>query len=247
MQLEVTLTPTLYAHRTLKQHQTTVAVDVLRATTAICAALQAGADMVVPLDSLEPLPRYRDMGFTLAAERGGVKVDLVASGGKIMAAEFGNSPTEYMRHDLHGHKLAYSTTNGTVSLARAADAERTLVGSFANISALTQCLASDGRDVVILCSGWEGAPCLEDTLFAGALAERLVTTAGATLVNDSATMALALWHAANGDPLAICQNATHVARLRRLGAEADIEFAFRTDTCPLVPQLTDGAITLIQP
>ena len=39
--------------RGIKDHHTTVAVDVLRATTAICAAFAAGSDEIVPLDTLE--------------------------------------------------------------------------------------------------------------------------------------------------------------------------------------------------
>ena len=80
-----------------------MAIDVLRATSAVCAAFQAGCNTVVPLDTLEGISRYRNHGYLIAAERGGKKVD---------GAEYGNSPTEYLRHDMHGVKLAYSTTNG---------------------------------------------------------------------------------------------------------------------------------------
>ena len=108
---------------------TVVSVDILRATTAICAAFQAGAEEIVPLDTLEALEGYRGKGYLLAAERGGRKVG---------DAHYGNSPTEYLRHDLHGKRLAYSTTNGTRCILRGADACETLVGAFANISALTE-------------------------------------------------------------------------------------------------------------
>ena len=110
-QIELSLTPALYEWRTLKQGHTTVAVDVLRATTAICAAFQAGAECIVPLDSLEALEPYRAQGYLRAAERGGRKIG---------DAEYGNSPTEYMSTDLHGKRIAYSTTNGTVSICAAA-------------------------------------------------------------------------------------------------------------------------------
>lgn len=236
MQVELTLSPVLYQGRTIAAHHTTVAVDVLRATTAVCAAFQAGAEMIVPLDSLEKLPSYRKLGFCLAAER---------NGSKVGDAEYGNSPTEYLRNDLSGRKLAYSTTNGTVSLLAASDAERTLAGSFANIGALTDVLVADGRDVVILCSGWKGEPSMEDTLFAGALIDRLAARCNAIPVNDAAMMAQTLWQAAEGDPYAFCSKATHIARLRRLGAEADIEFAFRQDTCPVVPELVDGSLRVV--
>ena len=91
---------------------TVVAVDILRATTAICAAFQAGAEEIVPLDTLEALEGYRGKGYLLAAERGGKKIG---------DAHYGNSPTEYLRHDLHGQRLAYSTTNGTRCILRGDD------------------------------------------------------------------------------------------------------------------------------
>ena len=237
MQTEVSLSPALYPYRTLQQRHCTVVVDVLRATTAICAAFKAGAEMIVPLDSLEPLPRYRDMGFALAAERGGKKIG---------DAQYGNSPTEYLRHDLTGTKLAYSTTNGTVGILAAAGADRVLLGSFANITALADVLSENKEDVVILCSGWQNDPSLEDTLFAGALVQLLIDKCDATPVNDAATMAINLWQCGSSDPFKFCQNATHVHRLKRLGAASDIEFAFKTDTCPVVSQLIDGVLSRIR-
>lgn len=232
MNIEVSLSPALYPFRTLTQHHTTVAIDLLRATTAVCAAFHAGCSSVVPLNSLDELPHYRSMGYQIAAERGGSKVG---------DAEYGNSPTEYLRHDMTGKRLAYSTTNGTISILCAADAELTLAGSFANISALCDRLKADGRDVVILCSGWQNDFCIEDTLVAGAIIERLTE---APAINDAAQMALALWQVAKEDPFDYCKRCTHVHRLHRLGADADVQFAFKMDTCPVVPMLKNGILTL---
>lgn len=233
MRIEVSLSPALYPFRTLKDHHVTVAIDVLRATTAVCAAFQAGCRQVVPLNSLEALEPYRTMGYAIAAERGGKK---------LPGSDYGNSPTEYMACNMSGVRLAYSTTNGTVSILRAADADLTLVGAFANLDALSQRLREEGRDVVLLCSGWQNDFCLEDTLVAGALVERLSDCA--VPHGDAAAMALALWRAAGGDPAAYCRNATHVHRLQGFGADADIDFAFQQNTCPVVPVLKEGRLTL---
>lgn len=236
MKIEVSLSPALYTYRTIREHHTTVAIDLLRATTAVCAAFQAGCSSVLPLDTLEGISKYREMGFKIAAERGGSKVG---------DAEYGNSPTEYLRNDLSGVKLAYSTTNGTVSILRGADADLTLVGSFANLSALCERLLADGRDVVLLCSGWQQDFCIEDTLVAGAIIEKLSTlNSQLTIHNDAANMALALWQVAKADPYEYCQRCTHVHRLYGLGAAEDVRFAFRQDTCPCVPILKNGILTL---
>lgn len=233
MKIEVSLTPALYPFRTLTSGHVTVAIDVLRATSAVCAAFQAGCDTVVPLDTLEGISRYRSHGYLIAAERGGKKVD---------GAEYGNSPTEYLSNDMHGVKLAYSTTNGTISILRGADADITLVGAFANLSALCEYLKHENKDTVLLCSGWQNDFCIEDTIVAGAIIERLQGVGEAH--GDAANMALDLWRMAKGDPYGYCQRCTHVHRLEVFGAQADIEFAFRQDTCPVVPILRNGELTL---
>lgn len=233
MRIEVSLTPALYPFRTITAEHVTVAIDLLRATTAVCAAFQAGCSEVLPLDTLDGIERYRQQGYCIAAERGGSKVG---------DAEYGNSPTEYLRHDMHGVKLAYSTTNGTISILRSADASLSLVGSFANLSALAGRLRAEGRDTVLLCSGWMNDFCIEDTLVAGALIEALDDCAEPQ--GDAAHMALALWQQASDDPFGYCQRCSHVHRLYGLGAEADVRFAFKTDTCPVVPVLHRGILTL---
>ena len=231
MRIEVSLSPALYPYRTIREHHATVAIDLLRATTAVCAAFQAGCSSVVPLDTLEGLLPYRELGFKLAAERGGKKVG---------DAEYGNSPTEYLRHDMGGIKLAYSTTNGTVTILCGADADITLVGSFSNLTALCERLQKENMDVVLLCSGWQQDFCIEDTLVAGAIIEKMKVSP----YDDAATMALAMWQLAKDDPYEYCQRCTHVHRLYGLGAAEDVRFAFRQDTCPVVPVLKNGILTL---
>lgn len=233
MRIEVSLTPALYPFRTILSDHTTVAIDVLRATTAVCAAFQAGCREVVPLETLDAMPRFRSLGYKAAAERGGKK---------LPGSDYGNSPTEYLRNDMSGVRLAYSTTNGTVCITRAADASLTLVGAFANLTALTGRLRADGRDTVLLCSGWRNDFCIEDTLMAGALIERLSDVA--TPHGDAALMALALWQQAKDNLTGYCRRCSHVHRLEGFGAGEDIAFALRIDTCPVVPVLKGGKLKI---
>lgn len=236
MQFELVSSPALYDYRDICTHHITVAVDVLRATTSICAAFKAGTDEVVPLDSLDPLPDFFERGYTIAAERDGKKID---------NAMCGNSPTEYMRMNLKGKRLAYSTTNGTVSILRAKESELLLVGAFANLSQVAHFLRGDGRPVVVLCSGWKNVPCIEDTLFAGALAQQLMLDGvELELINDPAMMALDLWDSAKKDLYGYCAKATHFHRLQRLSYDCDIRFALRLDTCPVLPAYDKQSFSL---
>ncbi len=225
MNIELILSPALYDGRLTAAPHATVAVDVLRATTAICTAFQAGAEEVVPLDSMELLPHYLSEGYEVACER---------NGAKMPGATLGNSPTEYMSKQLQDKRIAFSTTNGTVSILRAKESAWLTVGAFANLSALVQRLLTIEMDVVILCSGWKGDPAIEDTLFAGALISQLGKM-GAALVNDAAMMAQDLWQLSRYDLYGYCSKATHVHRLQRMDSEEDIRFALQLDTCPVVP------------
>lgn len=234
--IETVLSPTLFPLRITPSGHTTVTVDILRATTSICAAFFAGASEIVPLSALEELPAYQSRGYTLAAERGGRK---------LAGAECGNSPTEYLTMNLQGRRLAYSTTNGTVAILAAAQAGRTLVGSFSNLTVLAEKLVSGSDNVVLLCSGWLNSASLEDTIFCGALAARLVESGHFRILDDATTLAVRLWRQAESDPYGFCAAATHVQRLQSMGCERDIRFAFQMDTCPVVPSFDEGRLVLL--
>ena len=141
--IELCISPVMYDLREIRDGHCTVVVDILRASTSICAASMAGAECVVPLASLDELPFYRDLGYILASERDGKKVE---------GAVCGNSPTEYLTMDLKGKRLAYSTTNGTVAILKASSSRRLFVGAFANISALVDAVVACPQDIVVLCA-----------------------------------------------------------------------------------------------
>ena len=130
------------------------------------------------------------------------------------------------------------------AILRGGDADRTLVGCFTNIDALSERLLAQPQDLVILCSGWKNDFSIEDTLFAGALCRRLLASGLYTSHHDAVAMAMALWDACQGDPYTYSlRHASHVQRLIGFGAEADIVFAFECNTCPVVPQLNNGVLT----
>jgi hypothetical protein len=63
--------------------------------------------------------------------------------------------------------------------------------AFINLSAVAEILKEKAEDVVILCSGWKDRFSLEDTLFAGALAELLLKD-GAFTTNCDSTVAASI-------------------------------------------------------
>ncbi|MGB1932683.1 MAG: 2-phosphosulfolactate phosphatase, partial [Flavobacteriales bacterium] len=102
--IKVCLTPSLfpiYSDRT----SVVVVVDVLRATSAICTALELGVESIIPVSTIEDALDYKDNDeYIIAAERNG-KI--------VRGFDLGNSPTEYSNHSLEGKKMVLTTTNGT--------------------------------------------------------------------------------------------------------------------------------------
>ena len=78
------------------------------------------------------------------------------------------------REKVEGKTIVYSTTNGTGIINLASSAYMTVIGSFLNIGALTQWLIKQERDVLLFCAGWKNRFNIEDTVCAGAIAEKLM-------------------------------------------------------------------------
>ncbi len=199
-----------------------VIVDILRASSTIVTALGEGVSHVFPVASLEECAALGlQYGCLTAAERDG----LPAAG-----FDLGNSPFGFLDASrvVRGRALAISTTNGTAALRQSLAAGAVVVGAFLNLAAVAAFARMQGRDVLVVCAGWKGQFCLEDTVFGGALAERLsddfdVRSSDATLA------ALHLWQQAKPDLAGYLLQSAHVRRLNSLEASQDFEFCLRLD------------------
>jgi 2-phosphosulfolactate phosphatase len=231
--LEVCFLPALYSHRTIENGFITVVVDVLRATTAFCAAFDAGVESILPVASLEQLKELKNSGYLTAAEREGRKVDF---------ADFGNSPVHFLQTDLRGKNLAYSTTNGTQAIELAKVQGNIAIACFANLNSVCSCLVNDGKDVVILCSGWKNSVSLEDSVCAGAVAELLLGIGKYKIVGDSVFMALQLWNEAKNHLQQYCSSGEHYQRLEKLKLNDDLAHCFKLDSTHVVPVWDGGKL-----
>jgi 2-phosphosulfolactate phosphatase len=226
--IEVCLSPALFPFKTTNENFIVVIVDVLRATSAFCAAFDSGVKLLIPVSGLEELLEYKNKGFLTAAERDGNKVDF---------ADFGNSPTVFLQSDLKGKELAYSTTNGTRAIEMIKSCENIVAAAFVNLDALCEWLISQNKNVVILCSGWKNTFSLEDTLCAGALVELLQTSGKFEPVCDASYSALNLWQSSKKDLLMIVKQANHYKRLLAKGLNDDLEHCFRLNISNAIPVL----------
>ena len=231
--VEVCLTPKLFSEIATKEHFIVVLVDILRATTSICAAFENGVTQILPVATHEEARSLKRRGYLVASEQDGKKLDF---------ADFGNSAFSFTREAIAGQTLVYCTTNGTRALEIAKGAEKIAIGAFINLSALTQWLALQEKNIVILCSGWKNKFCLEDTIFAGALTQKLLDTKGFSTHCDSAAAAMDLWKLAKPDVLGYIEKAAHRHRLRKLQLDDVIPYSFRMDMTRAVPVCSEGVI-----
>ena len=210
-----------------------VAIDILRATTSICTAFMNGAKKVIPISAVDELKIHTGTEYLIAAERNGVQLDF---------ADMGNSPYYFTRERVEGRTIAYSTTNGTHTINLAAKCHSVAIGSFINISALCRWLEAGERDVFLLCAGWKGHFNLEDSVFAGAVAQKLMDTGKFTTICDSALAAMDLWSLAKSDLMGYIKKAAQNERLRIIHVADSIPYCHELDLTDIVPVYRDGAL-----
>lgn len=228
--LHVHLLPALVSAEQM-QGGVAVVIDVLRGTTTLTKALAVGCVSVRPCREVEEAKALansmRAGKVILAGERGGQKID---------GFDRGNSPNEFTAANSKGCTLVFTTTNGTAALLHAAAAERVLIASFLNFSAVCEQLRADVRPIHVLCAGEKGEPSLEDTLMAGALVECLCDHFELVL-NDSARLAWNCFETHGHvleQTLELGRGGQH---LKSLGFDDDIRAAAQIDEYAIVPEL----------
>ncbi|HDZ41697.1 MAG TPA: 2-phosphosulfolactate phosphatase [Bacteroidetes bacterium] len=230
--LEVCLTPAIF-DRYADTEAIVVVIDILRASSSICNAFANGAECLIPVPDLEMAREYKKKGYRVAAERDGYVQEF---------ADFGNSPFNFTPERVRGQTIVYSTTNGTMSIEVASGCYRVLIGSFLNISSLERYLLDQDRKIILLCAGWKGKISLEDSVFAGALADRLLKSEKFSSSCDSVTLALDLWKLAEPDILSYIDKAAQRSRLREKGLDDCIPFCHIADSTDVLPYLVKGKL-----
>ena len=228
-QIEVCFSPLLY-DQYHNENNIVVVCDILRATTSICTALGNGATEVIPVRSVEEARQYKEQGYMLAGERDGITLDF---------ADFGNSPFNFTSDRVEGKPIAYSTTNGTKAVFLGKDSKGVVVGAFINLAAVAHYLIQQQQNVLILCAGWKGKFCIEDALFAGALAEILMAGGSYTTECDAANASLDLWSIAKTDLMGYIQKIAQRERLRKKGLDDVLDYCFTLNISNIVPVLVE--------
>lgn len=227
--LEVCLSPAIY-DKHADDRNIVVIVDILRATSSICAAIHNGVKSIIPVATVEEAKAMKQQGYMVASERDGYVLDF---------ADFGNSPFNFTPEIVNGKEIVYSTTNGTRCIHMASHSKAVVIGSFLNISVLADWLIQQDAPVLIFCASWKDRFSLEDTVFAGALAERLLDSGKFETICDAVTASVDLWNLAKIDLFGYLQKAAQKSRLASKGLDDCIEYCLTNDHCPVIPVFRD--------
>ncbi len=219
----------LYPH----EDSIVVVIDVLRATSSICAALHSGVERILPVASVLEARNYQSKGFLCAAERQAQKVE---------GFDLGNSPSEYRNPKLKGKIIVFTTTNGTQAIRAAREAYKIVIGSFVNLTVLCEWLSHQHKNIILLCAGWKDRFNLEDTLCAGAIANRLDKTNQFETNYDSTFASKGLYELAHNDIPAFMENSSHFKRLEKLNLAEDVKYCLTLDLAPVVPVMEGNYI-----
>lgn len=170
--VKVHLLPTLFEPEEVRGG-IAVIIDVLRASTTIVHALANGAREVIPCRTVDEA-----RGVAAGYPPGTILTGGEREGLLIEGFDLDNNPFAYSRSVVDGKTLIFTTSNGTKALLRADQADRVLIGSFVNLQAIVNLLVDDwSRPIHLICAGTKGKITLEDSLCAGAIAQRLLTAA----------------------------------------------------------------------
>jgi len=228
--IEVCLTPSVFSEFR-NDDAIVVVVDILRATSAIITAFMHGVRKIIPVATLEEAKAYKDKGYLVAAERDGIVRDF---------ADFGNSPYNFQQQKIRNREIVYSTTNGTHCIMMARNSYRVLIGGYLNLTALSDFIKAEQRDLLILCAGWKNKFNLEDTLFGGALAEKVLQDQNYGTICDSALASIDLWTIARADMMHYIEKAAQRHRLKKNGLDDVIEYCHTPDLTALIPVLKEN-------
>ena len=208
-----------------------VVLDILFATSSIVAAMANGARDVIP---------------TLDGKAAQVEAAKHPPGSYVLSGELNAdtlpgfahpTPHALLRENLAGRTLIYSTTNGTVALAKSVSAEHVYAGALLNGASVVAHIAQahPQSTVLIVCSGSADNFNLEDFYGAGHFVSHFRKSLGTHEYSDAA-LAAELLH--DSTAALTCLRRARVGRLM-LARHLDDELAYaaQKDIFSVVPKL----------
>ena len=192
-----------------------VIIDVFRASNTIIAMLAQGVGSIVPVGSLKEAYRLKreNPDYLLFGERNGLPPE---------GFDYGNSPAEASKLQLHGKKAIITTSAGSQGIVNASNADEILVGSFANVSTVVNYVRhKNSENVSLVAIGCEAKVKAEEDEQCALYMKNLLE--GNSSDFDVMKKAILRSDGAN--------------RLKRLNQQDDLEFALKLDLYKIVPKV----------
>jgi 2-phosphosulfolactate phosphatase len=220
-----------------------VVIDVLRSSTTITVALNNGAREIIPVESIENAVKISGSLFGDVTLRGGER-----NGNIIQGFNLGNSPLEYSQATVKGKSIIFCTTNGSVAMYRSRFARHLAIGSFINVSAVTDFIGGVNADFLLICAGRANTFSnfsLEDGICAGMVIQKLLDDKSLSVeLTDSSLAAQALQKAYGRSILKMLKSTEHGRYLVEIGFAEDIKLCAEIDSIPVLPVLSGNVIRL---
>lgn len=243
MRVDVAYTPAGLTQAQV-QGRVVFVIDILRATTTMCAALSNGARAIIPVSSTEEALR---LAQTIGSD------DVLLAGErrcmKIPGFHLGNSPLEMTEPAVRGKTLVVTTSNGTRALLACQGAAWVYPTAAANLNLAAERgreALESSQDILIVCAGRNGDFALDDAYCAGRLAAAILgSTKPRRELNDGGLASLDLVRR-YGDhwdrPLAYSRSGRELVKL---GFRADVRDAARLDAYPVLAQYHERRVTQV--
>lgn len=220
--------------------KTTVAIDVLRATTTIIAALNNGAKEIIPVGSLEFVLKASGDTFGGKTIRGGEK-----NMKKIDGFDLGNSPLEYTRETIEGKSIIFFTTNGTKAITKAKYSTALYLMAFSNLDAIVKKFSTYEGDFEIICAGRNNEVSLEDAVCAGMLISKLREIREDIELTDPALIAYTLYWKFGKNIPALFDIAEHGKLLKENGFNDDIKYCSQLSIIDKIPVFSNNSLKFL--
>ncbi len=246
MKIDAYLIPNLTEKELQFENSAVLMIDVLRASSSVCAALTNGAKEVITLETIDKAVQLfsslsRESRF-LGGERNGIKPT---------GFDAGNSPTEYIEEKVKGKSVIITTTNGSQIFQKCKDAKRKIVAGFINIDPVldflsNKCSEEEISKIYIICAGNDGRLSFEDTLCAGAYIDRLMKIFDTEKISDSALIAKNLYDMHKDNLSDFIKTRDHSKHLEEIGMADDIDICLEHNRYPVVPIISGSSIKIAE-
>lgn len=216
-------------------------IDVLRASTSICMAIENGARAVIPVASSEEV-----VSRAKSLARSEVKLAGERKMHPIAGFDMGNSPKEFSREAVEGKTILMGTTNGTAAIVAVQGARDVVIASYVNFSAVLSMLRAalrGGTDVAIVCAGQERRFALEDSACAGLFVRHITEKHTSAEINDAAQAAMLIDKKFGSSLKKLLNTSAHGAALAEAGFGDDLVACAKVDSVPVIPVYQDRQIT----